>query len=231
MAGGRRALAVAALLSLLAGCASPFVAARVPDALLQGDGGNGWARDAARSDTGPRGEAGGLAQHQTLAYVDDGQGGNGGYAASLVVTTAKLLPSPSEAQLRQLLSDQVRARSEEAGIRLNETATLEGSRALADGHRTLYFVFTGTITGEGPLFTTRDATAKILGEVWNCPAAGTSVSAVGLAQVSSVSRLGGIPVATNQDPRNWREIAADPQGTIEGQRGADGLLYNVVCSA
>lgn len=225
---GLAALLLGAL--LLSGCAGPIPAARVPDSLLQGDGGNGWAPDGARSQAVPTTEMLGLVQRQTLSYRDDPRdGGNGGYSASLVLTTMKLFPSPSEAQLRDILREQVEINAEQQGIRL-EGAPSEGARSLQDGHRTLFFIFTGKVTGQGELFTTTDATAKIVGEVWNCPASGTSVAAVGLAQVSSVRSLGGVPIATDVDARNWRELAADPQGSMDGQRGADGLLYNVRCT-
>jgi hypothetical protein len=215
--------------ALLAGCTGAVVPARVPDALLQGDGGNGWAADAAHTDAQPRSENLGLVQRQTLGYADDGRGGNGGYPATLTLTTLKMSPAPGEPQLRDILRDQVRRGSEESGIRLGDQV-VEGGRALGDGHRTLFFVFTGNVTGGGPLFTTRDATAKILGEVWNCPEASTSVAAVGLAQVSSVQSVGGIPLPAQEDPRNWRELAGDPSGGVDGQRDLNGLLFHARCA-
>jgi hypothetical protein len=226
-----RAVFALALL-LLAGCTSPssFHAARVPDALLQGDGGNGWEPDGAHSDAAPRQANGGLQAQQTLAYKDDGQGGNGGFPASMALTTLKLLPTPTESQLRDIVRTQVQERSAEQGIQLGDQQ-LEGARTLADGHGTLYFMFTGTVTGNGPLFTTRDATAKILGEVWNCPEAGTSVAAVGLAQVSTIQVIGGVPVTQQTDARNWQELAGDPSASVDGQRDGNGLVYNVVCRA
>jgi hypothetical protein len=164
-----------------------------------------------------------------LAYADDGQSGDGGYPASLVLTTLKLAPTPSEGQLRDILQDQVKTQSEAAGIALQGQAT-QGSRTLADGHATLFFVFTGKVTGSGPLFTTRDATAKIVGEVWNCGERGTSVAGVGLAQVSTVQSVGGVPLPSQDNVGNWRELVADPKGTIDGQTGGDGLLWGVVCA-
>jgi hypothetical protein len=197
---------------------------------LSGVGGNGWEQDASRSDAQPASESGGLVQRQTLAYRDDARGGNGGYPASISLTTLKLTPSPGEAQLRDILRKQVQQSAEQQGIALGDQVR-EGSRTLADGHGSLWFQFTGTVTGDGPLFTTEDATAKILGEVWNCPESGTSVAAVGLAQTTSTQVVGGIPVATNENPTNWREIAGDPSGSIDGQRDASALVYNVVCKA
>jgi hypothetical protein len=217
-------------LLLVAGCSTPgsFHAARVPDTLLQGGPGNGWEVDASHSDGAPREANGGLQAQQTLAYKDDGSGSDGGYPASIAITTLKLLPTPNESQLRAIVEEQVRTRSEEQGIRLGDQVH-EGARTIADGHGTLYFVFTGTVTGSGPLFTSRDATAKILGEVWNCPEAGTSVAAVGLAQVSSTQMVGGVPVTTQADERNWRQLAGDPAAGVDGQRDGSGLVYNVVC--
>lgn len=218
--------------ALLAGCTGGggLVAARVPDTLIQGNGGNGWDLDPAHTDAQPRSDAGGLVQRQNVAYIDQpSEGGNGGYTASLLVTTLKLFPSPSEAALQDLLEEQVTQRAQAQGIEL-QGDPVRGQRSLQGGHRTLFFVYTGKISRAGEVFTTVDATAKILGEVWNCPESGTSVAAVALAQVSSVRSLGGIPVATNTDTTNWREVAADPQGAVDGERGADGLVYNVRCT-
>lgn len=224
---------LAALLALAlgtAGCTGPLAAASIPGSFLGGDGGNGWERDAAHSDAAPQAESLGLAQRQTLAYLDDGKGGNGGYPASLALTTLKLFPAPGESQLRDIVQQQVRQRSEEQGIALGNQA-LQGSRTLADGHTTLFFVFTGTVTGRGALFTTTNATAKILGEVWSCPESGTSVAAVGLAQVSSAQSIGGVPLPGQEDPRNWRELAGDPRGSVDGQQAGDGVLWHAVCKA
>lgn len=213
----------------LAGCAGALVVARVPDSLVQGNGGNGWDIDAAHTDAQPRSEGLGLAQRQSIAYLDvPNEGGNGGYSASLVLTTLKLFPSPSEGQLRDLLRDQVRERAQQQGIDIQDSPT-EGRRNLQDGHGSLFFLYSGTITRPGEVFTTTNAAMRVYGEVWTCPASGTSVAAVALAQVSSVRTLGGIPVATSTDTTNWREVAADPAGSVDGQRGADGLVYNVRC--
>ena len=224
-----RAGAALLLALLLAGCTGgAFAVARVPANLLQGGNGNGWATDAPHSQAAPTSDGG--VQRQTLAYADDGTTGDKGYPATLSLTTLKLFPTPTETQLRDLLQQQVKQHSEQSGITVGNQV-VEGGRNLADGHHTLYFVFTGTLTGTGPLFTTRDATAKILGEVWNCPEKGTSVAAVGLAQVSSVQSVGGVPISKDTNTGNWREIAADPAGAIDGQRGADGLVANVACAA
>lgn len=227
----RPSLLVAVPLALLlAGCtsSSSFHAARVPDVLLQGSNGNGWAPDGAHTDATPVSENNGLTSRQTLAYADSAQGGTGGYPASLAITTLKLVPSPNEAQLRDIVREQVRQKSEQQGIVLGSQSQ-EGGRTLADGHSSLYFVFQGKVSGSGPLFTSRDATAKILGEVWNCPEAGTSIAAVGLAQTAATQNVGGVPVSTNTDERNWRELAGDPAAQVDGQREGSGLVYNVVC--
>lgn len=226
---GALAAAACALLAAtaLAGCTGGLVAAHVPASLLAN--GSGWAPDAAHSDAQPQGQDLGLVQRQTLAYTDDGKHGNGGYPANLALTTLKLFPTPSRDQLRDILQQQVQQQSQAQGIALGNQV-VQGSRTLADGHATVFFVFTGTVTGQGSLFTTTNATAKILGEVWNCNEAGTSVAAVGLAQVSSASSLGGIPLQEQQNTQNWRELAADPQGSVDGQQGGDGLLYNTACT-
>jgi len=215
--------------ALLAGCTGSFCAAQVPGNLLQGDGGNGWASDADHSDASPRSESAGLVVRQTRAYADDGKGGNAGYPASLVLTTLRLFPTPSEDKLRDILRQQVQERAASQGIKVDQQST-GGARTLADGHRSLFFVFTGTVNSTGPLFTTRDATAKIVGEVWNCPESGTSAVAVGFAQVTNTVRgPGGVPIQTNENTQNWRELVGDPSGSVEGQRASDGLLYNVTC--
>lgn len=212
------------LLVLGSGCVGIAAPARVPDELLGGRDGNGWALDAGESEQRPQGSGFGLVATQTLLYEDPG---DPGYPASLSLTTIRTLLAPSTNELRERVRERVRERAQELGIRL-DAEERQGSRVVATGDPSLWFLFRGTVEEAGELFT-QDATVRILGEVWNCRASGNSVAAVGLAQIDSVTLVNGVPVRRQVDETNWRELVQDPAGSIEGVAGIKGLLYNVAC--
>ncbi len=215
-------LAVAAL--VLAGCVSITVA-RVPARLL--DGASGWFEDPARSDASPESSGFGTAKSQRIAYRDEAKDGRG-YAGALTVITLRTLISPSDESLREDLRDQVEDVAGRNGIRLDQQVAT-GSRALANRATSLHFLFNGTVTRSDGLFG-EDAKVKVLGEVFTCRREKSSVVAVGIAQVTRTRSIGGVPIPSDRDATTWTEIVADPSGTIEGQRGGDGLVFNVVCS-
>jgi len=212
-------LAVLAVV-LLAGCTANFRAAAVPEDLLSR---HGWKPDASISDPAPRSEAPGHAT-QTLAYVDDGA--RGGYPASLSLTTIQTTLTLSLPDLRDRVRERIRERAAELGVRF-DPAEEQGERTRAAGERTLYVLLQGKVESSGALFTARDATVRILGEVWTC--GGASVVAVALAQVDSATRVGGVPVTRDPDDRNWRDIVQDPSGSIHGARGDAGLVHRARC--
>ena len=213
------ALVAAAALS---GCLA-LEPARVPEAALAGAG---WRADAAHSDAAPSSTAFGTTSVQKLAYRDDAADGRG-YPGHLLVYTFRSLVTPSEEKLRDEVQEQVRAAVQAQGVRLDAEAS-RSTRAVASGATSFYFVYNGTVTQESGVFT-RDARVKVLGEVFPCRAERTSVVAVGLAQVTSTRSLGGVAFPANSDPATWRELVADPAGTIEGHRGGNGLVHAIAC--
>ncbi len=208
----------------LAGCFEVTVA-HVPAEYLGGKDGNGWSAvpDAAESASGMLGTT----KVEVRVYEDPGD--RGGYPATMSVATLKNLLSPSEESLLEEIRSRVQARAERNGIVLEGDAE-RGVRTLADGHETRYFLWKGKVTSSGSLFRTEDAAVRILGEVWDCRESGTSVAVVGLAQTTSARRVGGVPVTSNTNTANWREIVQDAAGTIEGATGDRGLAAHVRCN-
>jgi hypothetical protein len=218
-------LALVAVVAASAGCLG-LDPAQVPADLVQGGGGNGWRFNDTASDDEPQSRSFGLVRFQSLSYEDKGD--EGGYPARLSLTTLRTVLAPSEEDLRDRARTRVRERAAASGITLEDDPET-GSRILASDYESLYFVYDGNATqAEGDFFT-RDAPVKILGEVWTCSSSRTSVAVVGLAQVADVRYVGGNAIVEEPDDRNWREIVADPDGSIEGVTGRDGLVYNMEC--
>jgi len=215
-----------ALAVVTSGCVD-LAPARVPDRLLEGSGGNGWEKNLTASEREPDSAQAGLAKSQTLVYEDRARDGEG-YPGSLTLTTLRTFFRPTESDTRDRVQEAIRSEAETRGIRI-EGGAATGERRLANGADSLWFVYNGTVQRSGTLFRSTDASVKVYGEVFQCEATKGVVVAVGLAQVSDVRRVGGVQLPTEQDPLTWREIAADPRGSLEGIRGSDGLAYNVAC--
>ncbi|MHB8605599.1 MAG: hypothetical protein ACYDCK_10135 [Thermoplasmatota archaeon] len=208
------------------GCLT-LVAAHVPNRLLEGAGGNGWERDDAHSQTEPTGGSFSLERTQTLRYQDAASGG-AGYPGVLYVVTLRAVFTPSPSAVTAKLRDAVSEFASSNNIHLDDSG-YSGARHVATGAASSFFVYNGSVSSSGSLFTTQNAKVKILGEVFPCEATRTSVVAVGLAQITDVRSIGGVPVGTNTDLTTWSEIAGDPDGSIENLRDVNGLVYNVVC--
>ncbi len=207
------------------GCLS-LTEARVPQELVEGNSGNGWQVNDTASDDEVRSRLLGLVRFRSIHYEDLGD--RGGYPASLSISTLRTPLAPSEDDLRERVREQVVQRAEANGIRFGSDPTT-GTRDLAQGYGSRYFVYDGNVTqGEDSIFT-RDARVRILGEVWTCQGSRTSIVAVALAQVTDVRYVGGQPILVQPDDQNWREVVADPQGSIDGIQGQLGLVYNVRC--
>lgn len=218
----RRALVVLVALTALAGCLD-LTAARVPDRLLEGSGGNGWARNASASQKAPVG--GSTEKTQTLVYEDAHP--SPGYPGTLTVTTLRTLLSPSRDKVIDIVQQRIHDDATAKGITLQGDAT-RGTRTLANKGESSFFVYRGNVSTQG--FFSRDAQVKIFGEAWQCPGGKTVVATVGLAQVTDVKSVGGVILPGDTvDETTWSEMVADPRGSIDGQRGSDGLAYNVEC--
>lgn len=212
---------VACLLS--AGCVE-LAPASIPDRLLEGRGGNGWEKNLTASQGAPQG--GSTSKSQSLVYED--RRSEDGYPGTLTVTTLRTLMRPTQSAVRDDVQERIRDAAESRGLRIEGDATT-GERRLTNGADALWFVYDGSVVSSGNLFSTRNARVKVYGEVFECAAEKTLVVLVGLAQVTDVRSVGGVPLPSEEDPTTWREIAADPRGEIEGIRGSDGLAYNARC--
>lgn len=198
----------------------------IPDRLLEGAGGNGWEKNLTASQREPDSARWGLAKSQTLVYED--KRSDAGYPGTLTVTTLRTLMRPTESDVRDTVQEHIRQEAEARGLRIEGTAST-GERRLANAEDSLWFVYNGSVQSSGTLFQSRDARVKIYGEVFECAASKSLVVVVGLAQITDVRRVGGVQLPSEEDPTTWREIAADPRGSLEGIRGSDGLAYNVAC--
>lgn len=170
----------------------------------------------------------GFVKTQAIVYEDRTSDEKGdGFDGSLSITTLRTLLRPSEESLRDTIQERVRAEAESKGIRIAGGPT-EGTRRLANGQDSFWFTYEGTVS-RTTFFQSQSAQVRVFGEVTQCPDEKTVLALVGLAQVSDVRTIGGVPVSSDPDPETWREIVGDPLGKIEGYRGSDGLAYNVAC--
>lgn len=220
----RRALLAVVLAAVLtAGCLE-LEAARVPDRLLEGRGGNGWAKNQTASQKEPDAQQLGLVKTQSLVYED--RQSDVGFAGTFSVTTLRTVLRPSEEKLRDEVKARVRDEAEAKGIRIAGNGA-EGERTLANDADAFWFAYNGTVSKAG--FFAQSAQVRVFGEVFQCASEKTVVVTVGLAQVSDVRSIGGVVLPSDPDPTTWREIVADPRGKVEGVRGSNGIAYNVEC--
>lgn len=220
-------IAVALVLALgLAGCVQ-LEPARIPDRLLEGAGGNGWEKNLSASQSEPDSAQAGLAKSQTLVYEDRARDGEG-YPATFTLTTLRTFFRPTESDTRERVQEAIRKEAEGRGIEIVGAAAT-GERRLANGADSLWFVYNGSVERTSTLFRSADARVKVYGEVFQCEATKGVIVAVGLAQISDARRVGSVQLPTEEEPTTWRELAADPRGSLEGIRGSDGLAYNIVC--
>lgn len=217
------AAALVAALVLAPGCVE-LSPASLPDRLLEGRGGNGWERNATASDAEPRAE-GSLGRSQTLVYED--RTSTEGYDGSLTVTTLRALLRPNEERVRETVQARIREEAEGKGLKV-EDEPVTGTRSLKNGETSSWFVYNGSVES-ATFFQSRNARVKIFGEVFQCTQEKTTVITIGLAQTTDVRSIGNVPLPSDADPTTWREIVADPRGSVEGIRGSDGLAYNVAC--
>lgn len=197
-------------------------AARVPDKFLEGRGGNGWEKNATASHGEPVSDGAGTSKTQTLVYED--RTSREGYPGTLTVTSLRTLMSPSQEKVVATVEERIREEAQRKGIAI-QGQPARGARTLHNGAESQWFVYQGKVGTQG--FFSRNADVKIFGEVFQCDK--TTVAVVGLAQTTDVRSVGGVVLPSDPDPTTWREMVADPRGSIEGIRGSNGLAYNVVC--
>ena len=135
------------------------------------------------------------------------------FPAYVTVTSIKTLFMMGEEELNEKTIDTIKKASN-YGIFINKSTKISGIRALRNGHKTAYNIFSGN-NSEGEEI-------KIIGESWNCGISGTSVICIGVAQITNNSEM---------NYKYWKNIIRDKIGTfgIEEYKNEDGLIFNVKC--
>jgi hypothetical protein len=212
-----------ALLASLAGCLEPYSVHVDPAALARSP--VPWVRE----DRPPESE--GLWGPNTVEvlYTHQPQGSSPPYPGLLQVFGIREFGRRGDDALLELAHRVVDNATQARGIRTDALQLQEGGRTLAGGMQTRFFTQVGTVTAPG-LFA-RDTKVRIIGEVGYDGRSATMVVAVGIAQVESTLQcpiIGG-SCSRSTDETTWREIAADPRGTVAGGALArGGLLHNLV---
>lgn len=201
--------------TLLAGCFG-VVRAHVPDAVLS----DGW-RETDRG--GGQRWLGLAAEWEHVVYETNVTGFGGPYPASLTLLSLEVLGRLSRGELRDALEEQVRDSAERQGIALEQDSEQRGERRTASRLGTQWFTYRGVASPSADLFNPGQS-VRILGEVWNDGRSEISVLAVGMAQTTGPGPTGRF----FPDLQSWGKIVADPDGTIDGARGTEGLVWNVV---
>lgn len=132
-----------------------------------------------------------------------------GEVSYLSVTSLKSLIMQSKEELFKRIERDIKDQADRYGIYIIDGSRISGSREVASGHRTTFILYNGTKGYHN---------YRIIGEIWVCSRSGTSIICMGFSDLSDVYGIYG-----------WRKIVADPEGSIEGISGNDGLIYNVVC--
>lgn len=135
------------------------------------------------------------------------------YPAYVTLTSLKTLFMMSEDELNDKTLETI-IKASDYGIFINESSKISGVRALKNGHKTRYSIYSGNNTS-GEMI-------KIIGESWNCGISGTSVICIGVAQVTNNSEI---------NENFWKRIIRDKIGTFgtDDYENEDGLIYNIKC--
>lgn len=185
---------------------SKLTPAYVPDDFLEG----GWSENFA--DRAEGSQLLGLEKWCSLTYEIEGN-----YSAYLTVTTFKTLVMMNEKELRDKTMNTI-GKALQQGITIDNGSEIIGERALNNKHKTTYMIYDGNDTTKNP-----PEKIKIIGEVWNCGASGTSIICIGFAQITDYAHNNSMENTTQ-----WAKIIRDKNGLTDFI-GEDGLIYNVVC--
>jgi len=184
-----------------------LMSAYVPDEFLD----EGWSENLVERDSGS--QFLGLESWYSITYKIDGN-----YPASLTVTTFKTLVMMNENELRDKTIETIE-KALERGIAIDTITEFTGERVLKNEHKTMYIIYDGNDTSKDP-----SEKIKIIGEVWNCGASGTSIICIGVAQITD-----NLHNNMELNTTYWGKIVRDENGVIDDFIGEDGLIYNVIC--
>jgi hypothetical protein len=186
---------------LLSGCVD-LSCAYVKESIIS----DGWNENTALRNTGI--QFLGLEKWCSSTYEISGK-----YPASLTVTTLKTLILSDESEIHNKMKKNIE-QTFLNNIQLNEN--ISGERILQNNHKSRYILYNGFDIN-------KDENVKIIGEVWNCANAGTSIICIGFAYVTNKDIFG----VENTD--NWQKIVMDSNGNIQGFIGEKGLIDNIQC--
>lgn len=161
----------------------------------------------------------GLEKHVSLTYRFD----NYSFPSFLTVNTYKTVFMMNEKELFKKTVESIKESMRVKNVVLNNQSVLEGRRILENKHKTMYIVYNGTKISED----SREE-IKVIGETWNCGKSGTSVIAIGYAQITNNSE---------KNLSHWEKIIKDQSNTFgfyddsDGYTflGKDGLIFNIEC--
>lgn len=167
---------------------------------------DGWYENTALRSTGTHFL--GLEKWCSLSYEIKGN-----YPATVTVSSIKALVLSD----RDAVETQMRNTIENTFVdAVNLSYNISGKRVLQNTHQSLYVIYDG-------IDSISLNQLKIIGEVWNCATAGTSIICIGIAYITN-QQIGPDIYLTH-----WQRIISDEQGSILGVIGVNGLLNNVRC--
>lgn len=112
---------------------------------------------------------------------------------------------------------------EEEGVEVDEEQGDQGTRTLASGASTSWFLLVGTAQGDAGLFGSEEE-VRALGETWYDGRSNTAVITVAMAQTTGSTFLGG----EQRDHAVWNELVGDPSGTVGGAIDENGFIHHMV---
>lgn len=145
-------------------------------------------------------------------------------SAFLRVTTIKTLFKISEEELLEKTDETIIQSASDQNITLNHTSRIEGSRDLANGHKTFYVIYNGSINSNNIY-----DEVVLIGETWNCAQSGTSIICTGYAKITDSANFLGYNYSS------LAKILGDAKGTFESIFNSsefitqNGLIFNVKC--
>ena len=150
------------------------------------------------------------------------------FAGTLQVFSIRGVDQLSERELLARAKDLVVEGADANSIALN-TSIVEGTRTIANGVHTHWFVRYGATTQAGPVFG-NNVGVRILGEVGQDGRSSTSVLVVAMAQVSRSQTCGILPTCTpaQESLATWIQMVGDGRGSVQGATTAAGFIDHLV---
>lgn len=151
------------------------------------------------------------------------------YPAVLQVFSFRELGRRSTESLLALTEATVDNATAREGITPDHSGDQEGTRTLANGLETHWFVREGTVTSTSTLFQ-QDVRVRIVGEVGYDGRSSSSVVAVGIAQVGIRQCTPIINTCSEEqaDLRSWISMVGDAEGSVRGAVTRYGLIDHLV---